>query len=164
MNKKCINKTCLISVIAVFIYLIGYGYVVHEIILKPDYLATADMWRTPEEMAAFFPWCLLYPLAFAMIFTCLFKKFRMGMASGCPESAGSCCPIKSGGLCFGIKLGLLLGLLMAQSYIWMPIPYDLAVKWFFAGLGQGVGVGIILGMLCGKAGSSCDVKTNEENH
>lgn len=159
--SKCMNKSCLISVIAVTAFLMGYGYVVHEIWLKPDYVATAHMWRTPEEMAAFFPFCLIFPIGLAMLFTCLFKKFRMGLATCCPDSANTCCPIKSGGLCFGIKLGLILGLLMSNAVIWMPIPTDLAVKWFFAGLGEGIGVGVILGMLCGKSGSSCEVKTDE---
>lgn len=167
MNTACNKKACLISIVAVTLFLMGYGYVVHQIWLMPDYQATADMWRTPEEMKAFFPWCMLFPIAFAAIFTCLFKKFQKGYAVCCPESAGSCCPIKSGGMCFGLKLGLLLGLLMAQSYIWMPIPYELAVKWFFAGLGEGLGVGIILGMITRKmsgescAKSACDTPENK---
>lgn len=154
---KCMNKTCLISVIATSLFLMGYGFVVHEILLKADYMATADMWRTPEEMQTFFPWCMLFPVGIAMVLTCLFKKFKAGCAAKCPDAAASCCPIKSGGLCFGMKIGLLFGLLMAQSYIWMPIPLDLAVKWFFAGLGQGVGAGIVLGMVCQTTNTtSCD--------
>lgn len=160
MKSSCNKKACIISVVAVTLFLMAYGWLVHGVVLKPDYDATASMWRSEEEMQQFFPFCMLFPIAFAMIYTCLFKKFQKGLIACCPEAGNTCCPIKSGGMCFGLKLGLLLGLLMAQGYMWLPIPLSLAVKWFVAGLVEGLGVGIILGMISGKCSNntSCEVK------
>ena len=106
----------------------------------------------------------------AIVFTCFFKKFRK-CAAAChcgPECAcgpncpckiavadkNSCCPIKSGGLCFGLKIGLIMGILMASTYIYMPIPSSLAIKWFFAYLVEGIGIGAVLGICSGIGGKN----------
>ena len=170
-TKKPCMKTCIISFIGVFAFLFGYDWLVHGKLLMADYEATASMWRSQEEMQQFFGWCIAYHAALAAVITCFFKKFRCATSGCCAcckcgpdckcakESATSCCPIKSGGLCFGIKVGLLLGLAHASSYIWMPIPADLAVKWFFAYLVQGIGAGVVLGMLCKSKSGACGTGT-----
>lgn len=151
-TKKPCMKTCLISFVGVFAFLFGYDWLVHGHLLMADYEATASMWRPKEEMQQFFAYCIAYHVILAAVITCWFKKVRAchaACATQCStEGATTCCPIKSGGLCFGIKVGLLLGLAHASSYIWMPIPGDLAVKWFIAYLVQGAGAGCVLGMLC----------------
>lgn len=158
MNKsKPCMKTCLISVVAVFAFLFGYDWLVHGQLLKADYEATASLWRSQEEMQKMFVWCIAYHAALAIVLTCWFKKVRACHAAcktECStEAATTCCPIKSGGLCFGMKVGLLLGITHASSYIWLPIPAALAIKWFIASLVQGMGAGVVLGMLC--KGKSC---------
>ena len=166
MGTTCNMKSCLLSVIAVTVFLLVYGYVIHEIFLKADYMATKRLWRSAKAMEELAIWGVLFNIAIAMVFTCMFKKFQMGYAACKGQSGDQKCPVKSGGLCYGIGLGLLLGLLMAQSYIWMPIPVDLAVKWFFTGLFEGIGVGVILGMLYKPNAGSCNLdtgKTTENN-
>lgn len=156
MVSECNKKACVISFIAALAFVFGYDWFVHGQLLKADYEATASLWRTPEEMEQFWPWCIAYHIALAAILTCLFKKFRKGVLACCPDSANTCCPIKTGGLCFGVKIGLLLGIVHASSYIWLPIPGSLAIKWLLTGLGQGIGVGVILGIISGKfSGGSC---------
>ncbi len=162
MTAKPCMKTCLISVVAVFAFMMGYDWFVHGHLLKADYEATANLWRTPEEMQQFFPYCLAYHAILAMVLTCLFKKFRAGVSACCPEAATACCPIKSGGICFGIKIGLLLGVVGASPYIWLPIPGALALKWFVASCVQGLGVGAILGMLC--KGKDCGTGSCGTHH
>ncbi|MDX2074434.1 MAG: hypothetical protein SFX19_08755 [Alphaproteobacteria bacterium] len=164
-TKKCCPKTCIISFIAVFAFLFGYDWLVHGHLLMADYEATASLWRPQEEMQQFFGYCIAYHAALAAVLVCFFKKFRSckcGPTCQCnPEAASSCCPIKSGGLCFGIKVGLLMGLAHASNYIWLAIPGDLAVKWFIAYLVQGAGAGVILGMVCKSKScskGSCDMK------
>lgn len=154
---KCDKKTCIISFIAVFAFLFGYDWLVHGTLFKPDYDALSGVItvRPEEEMKQLFIWCIAYHALLAAVVTCLFKKFRKGMIACCPESANTCCPIKTGGLCFGLKIGLLLALAHTSVYIWMPIPGALAVKWFIAYLVQGAGAGALLGILSGGKGSSC---------
>ncbi len=155
--KKC-AFSCLISVVAVFVFLNLYGMLVHGHLLMADYQATANLWRTQEEMQTMCIGWLAYYAVLSIILTCWFKKSRSAFAACSTTSAPSCCPIKSGGLCFGLKLGLLMGTMMASSYLYMPIPGELAVKWFFTGLVEGLGIGVILGMTC-RGKTNCDMKS-----
>ncbi len=157
-TKKPCMKTCMISMVAVFAFLMGYDMFVHGTLLKADYEATAALWRPEAEMKEMFVFCFLYHLVLAATITCLFKKFRAGYSACCPEAATACCPIKSGGVCFGLKIGVLMGAISAASYIWLPIPGALAIKWFIASLVQGIIAGAILGMLC-KGKGDCGTKT-----
>lgn len=147
--KPCKMTACLIPMAAVFIFLNLYSMLVHGHLLMEEYTATASLWRTEEEMNALAPYWAAYYALFAMAATCLFKKMCKCKLScnkgGCTPTR---CPIKSGGTCFGLKLGIILGLGMASSYLYMPIPSSLAIKWFLTGLGEGLGIGIILGMTC----------------
>ena len=170
-DKKCCPMSCLISIVAVFIFLNLFNWAVHGLWLMPDYQATAPLWRTQEDMQGFHVWWLLYFAAMAVITTCFFKKFCKGYAAchcgpscpcgmNCPckqaVATKKSCPIQTG-LCFGLKLGLILGLPMASSYLYMPIPLALAVKWLVAGVLEGLGIGLVLGMLSGGKGKSCGV-------
>lgn len=105
----------------------------------------------------------------AAVLTCLFKKFRKGYAAckaECPatgaaaseEARTSCCPVKSGGICFGIKIGLLLAVFKSGAYVAMPIPGDLAIAWFVATFIEGIGAGVILGMVCKGKSGACEMK------
>ena len=153
-NKKPCMKTCIISVIAVFAFLFGYDWLVHGQLLKADYEALKGIIsvRADEEMKQYFIWCIAYHALLAAVITCWFKKVRACHAACATEcattAATTCCPIKSGGLCFGIKVGLLLALAHTSVYIWLPIPGALAVKWFVAYVVQGAIAGCILGMIC----------------
>lgn len=154
MKKECKMSACLIPTAAVFVFLFLYNCLVHGNLLMEEYKATANLWRTEEEMNALQAGWLAYYALLAMVTTCWFKKTKSAfMCKSSPADATSRCPIKSGGACFGLKLGLLMGLLMASSYLYMPIPGSLAIKWFFTGLGEGLGIGLILGVTC--RGSSC---------
>lgn len=161
--KHCMNKSWLLSFIAVFIFLYVFNMVVHGTLLMDEYLKTADLWRSEEEMRALgFHWWIIYYALLSAVVVCWFKKTRPSLSklSGA-EAMTTCCPVKSGGWCFGLKLGLVMGLLMAVSYLYMPIGESLAVKWFLTGLAQGLGVGVILGMTC-KGTNTCAVKEAKE--
>lgn len=147
-KTHCKKKTCLISVVAVTLFLCAYSYLIHHKLLAADYAATSNIWRSKEEMAGLGVYWPIYHLLLAMVVTCWFGKTRACLASCGTESATTCCPVKSGGLCFGLKLGLIMGLGMGVAYLYLPIPFTLAVKWFLAGFVEGLGIGAILGMLC----------------
>lgn len=163
-EKKCCPVQCAISFIAVLVFLFAYDWLVHGHLLMADYQATASLWRPEAEMQALWPWCIAYHVALAAVITCFFKKFKKGMAACCPESCETRCPIKSGGVCFGMKVGLILALSHSVNYIWLAIPGDLAVKWFAAYLIQGIGAGAVLGIVSGGKGkgscatTSCSTK------
>ena len=154
-GTKCNKKTCLISFLAVYIFMMAYSFVVHGILLKADYDATANLWRPMAEMEQLGAICWLLHALMAAVLVCLFKKFKKGVAACDAGAATSSCPIKSGGICFGLKIGLLLGAYHASFYVLLPIPLDLAVKWFFAELFMGIGIGAVLGMVC--KSKHCDI-------
>ena len=150
---QCV-KPMLISTIAVAIVLFGLEYVIHGIWLKPMYQQTAALWR-PEGEMGMFPWCIIRLLTLSFIYSALFCKCKIAkMDEACSTDGKACCPIK-GSLCFGIVLGSLIGVMMASSYLWMPIPGELAIKWFIAGLVEGVVVSAVLSCLCSKKSGSC---------
>ena len=47
-KSECPVKKCLLSVVAVFIFLMAYNFVVHHNLLMDDYRATASLWRGPK--------------------------------------------------------------------------------------------------------------------
>jgi hypothetical protein len=144
------KKTCIFSALAVFIFLAAYNFVVHGILLKSLYMETAPLWRPVEEIHALMPWSWVQYAVLALVFTCLFKKCRTkaGECGTKPDVATTSCPIQSGGVCFGMKIGLLMAVNCAACYIYMPIPGTLAAAWFAASLFEGIGAGILLGVIC----------------
>lgn len=162
MNTQCNKKACIISFIAVLAWLFGYDWFVHGTLMKADYEATASLWRTPEDMQQLWSWCIAYHVVLAAVLVCFFKKFRKGYSACCPESQNTCCPIKTGGVCFGLKVGLIMGLMHVSSYLWMPIPGALAVKWFVIYLVQGIGAGAVLGIVSGKFAGNGSCETTKD--
>lgn len=155
MKKECKVSACLIPMVAVAVFIFLYSCLTHGWLLMDEYAATASLWRPQAEMETMCPLWIGYYLLLAGILTCWFKKSKCAFACAtAPGEKPSCCPIKSGGCCFGLKLGLLMGVLMASSYLYMPIPISLAVKWFFTGFFEGLGIGVVLGITC-RGGSSC---------
>ena len=147
--KQCM-KPMIISTIAVAISLFLTEWLIHGVWLKPLYEQTASLWRPMNEMGMF-PWCIIRLLALGFLFSALYCK--------CKKSGGECatdgkkeCP-KKAAMCFGVMLGLLIGTMMASSYLWMPIPGELAIKWFIGGLAQGIVVSLVLSRVCCSKGS-----------
>lgn len=124
----------LIMIIAGFAFLFGYDYVVHHILLMDLYEQTSDMWRPMEEMESFFPFMLARQVLLVTIIGYIFTRNFEGKGIG-------------EGIRFGIPIGLLLALEMASSYIWMPIPLNLALSWAAGGLGTGIALGVIFALI-----------------
>lgn len=157
--QNCPKKKCLISALAVFVFMSLYEHFFHGCPWMVNmYQQTAALWRTPEAMKEMMPWFIGKDVILALIFTCLYKKFAMAYMSdaGTCSATGekkACCPIQRG-LCFGMKIGLLLGTLQGSAYAYMPIPLDLAIAWFVGGVVEGLGIGLVLSLICNK--KECD--------
>lgn len=137
----CPVKQVVISAVAVFAVIFGFNWLFHGIYMMPDYKATAALWRSEEEMQGMMHICLiqkgLMSLAIAGLFCWLGKN-----------CGGIGCPVK--GAKFGLLIGLLLGASMFGSYMWLPIPLEMAVKWLLGDVVMGVLIGAVLGLLNGK--------------
>lgn len=120
----------LLSTLVGFLFIFGLDYLVHQNLLMDLYEQTASFWRAEESMTDFFPLMIARTLLLAAIPAYIYTRNHEG--KGIME-----------GLRFGIPLGLLFALFMSSSYIWMPIPLELAIGWAISGLVTGLGLGVI---------------------
>lgn len=159
-NTNCSSQGCLVkwlvAAAVTFAVLFGCGYVIHHIWLMPIYQQTVALWLLMDQMQQMFPLLMLYYVALALIISALFCKIKKAKMAACATDGsmsecrigGRHCPIKFG-ICFGLLIGLFMGVQCAGSYIWMPIPKELAVKWLIGDVVQGLIIGVVLSLLCG---------------
>lgn len=158
--SKCPKSQCLISFVAVFAFMFLYDKVFHSCKwIMDQYDQTPQLWRTAEDMGQYFPWFFVRYGILTAVICCLYKKMCQCATTSCsgkPVNEGAGCCMKPGtcvhkrSMCFGAKIGVLIGTVQASSYIWMPISSSIALAWFGAAVVQGIGVGLILSFLCKK--------------
>lgn len=168
--KDCPVQKCLLSVLAVFAFMMAYEIFEHSVLLDPLYKATQNIWRPRAQMDDLTTWYMVHTAILAALFVCLYSRFS---DKHCGTGAMMCstkdapatvpqddkpCPYKRS-VVFGIKIGLIMGVLNSRSYAWMPIPMELSMGWFFGSLAEGAGIGLVLGLVskCGSKGE-CSTK------
>jgi len=127
------TKKFIIAGVASFIAIFLFDMVWHGKLLVEQYQATSFLWRSPEEMQAYFNWAIL--LQAALGFAAAFIFTRHYENKGMKE-----------GIRFGLMLGAVLGIMSFTMYAYMPIPMSLAIAWFVGSLIQGVLIGIVCSM------------------
>jgi hypothetical protein len=131
MNVKRLVLACL----AVFVLVFAYDFVLHEIILKTDYVTTGYLWRPVDEMQKYFP-SLLFGQVLLSVAFCTIYAFLVGNR-GC--------------LRCGVIYGLLVGLLLCGPNFIMfavqPMPLLLIIKWTIGRLIQTLLAGLVLGLI-----------------
>ena len=126
----------LIACIAVFLLWSGADYLFHGVILEEAYQLTARLWRPEGEakMGLHTLVVLCSAVLFSAIYTFLVstRSVRNAILYGALFGAAS-------GISFGYGM-----------YAFMPLPYDMALTWFFTSLVEGVLGGLALGFILGK--------------
>lgn len=126
------TKRILIAVVATFIVWSGLDFVIHGILLKPSYDATASLWRPMEEMKM--PLMYGVTLAFTICFVLIYGLIeRKSLARGILY-----------GTLFGLATGISMGF---GTYTYMPIPLNLAWGWLAGTLVEMVLAGAIVGAI-----------------
>ncbi len=126
-------KSVLICTVAGFIFFFAYNFVVHGHLLISTYALTPQLWRPEADMHSHFTLMLVMYAVLVYVAADIYGRFsRVG---GTGE-----------GVRFGLLLGLFIGCMDALPYVWMPISGTLAVYWFLAGFGQGLGLGVLFAM------------------
>ena len=124
-------KGIVLAIVAVFIAWSALDFVIHGLLLKETYEATAHLWRTMQDTNMMLMHAVT--LAIAICFVLLYER---------------CVSEKS--VSMGLKLGVLFGLaaaiMSASTYVYMPIPLTLAIDWFVAILVQFVIAGWLVGL------------------
>jgi hypothetical protein len=131
MNKNRLVLAC----IAVFVFVFGYEWVFHGILLKDAYAKTANLWRPDPEMQGYFGWLLLGQFILAVTF-CLIYAVR----SGSHYHLGT-------GVGYGFLIGLMRAGLGCITYAVQPVPGSLIGSWFVGGLIEVMLAGAILGAI-----------------
>ena len=127
------SKRTILAIIAVFITWSILDFLIHGLILRPTYEATANLWRPMDEMKM----ALMYfvTLVFSMCFVTIY-----GLMVGQKTLLS--------GIKFGILFGLATGITMGfGSYSYMPIPLSLAWSWFFGSWIEAITAGVIVGAI-----------------
>lgn len=91
--SKINNKSYLVASLIVFLVLVVTDFIIHGVVMKGMYEATASLWRTEPEMQSLFPFMILGQAIVAFTFTRLFAHGHQG--KGIPE-----------GICFGIMMSV----------------------------------------------------------
>lgn len=150
-NENCKMKECIkpmaIGTVAVAVTLFLVEWLVHGVWLMPLYEQTAALWRATNDMGMS-PWGIVRLLALGFLITAIFCKCKQAKMAAC-EAGAKPCPRKMG-FCFGTIIGAFMGTMMASSYLWMPVPAELGIKWFIGGLAEGIAAGLVLSHLASR--------------
>jgi hypothetical protein len=85
-----------LSVLALFVLSLGLGFVVHVLLLGPEYAKLTGLFRPPAEQQAYFLWMLLAHALIAIGFAWIYRK---GLEAGKP--------FLGQGLRFGLAIAVL---------------------------------------------------------
>ena len=129
-------KRTILGVLAVAGAWSALDFVIHGLILRSSYEATARLWRPMPEMKL----GVLYlaVLIAALAFVCIYVRLvaEKGLGSGVKY-----------GLLFGLATGVSMGY---GTYAVMPIPAHMALVWFIGSLVEATVGGIIVGSIIRK--------------
>ena len=126
------TKSLLITIVAAFAVVFFTDFLIHGLWLSSAYHATASLWRPQSEMNGFMPWLSAGQFLAAATFSLLW-------AVGFAEKAKVTCSLK-----YGVTMGLFSQANTFITYAVSPLPADIAVKWFIAGVVQGALLGLVV--------------------
>src|SRR3990170_5803721 len=127
------TKRTILAVVGVFIAWSILDFILHGLLLRSTYEATANLWRPMDQMNT--PLMYFLTLVFAVCFVLIYGLLvgQKSLASG----------IRFGAL-FGLATGITMGF---GSYSYMPIPLTLAWSWFFGSWIESITAGVIVGAI-----------------
>lgn len=122
------------AIAAAFVLIFVTDMLVHGLWLKPDYQATSSIWRPEAEMTSMMYWMFLAQLICAVTFVVIWAKGAPGRSIGT-------------GIMFGLLMGLFQQIWAIVNYVVLPMPGELAAKWFFAGTIQAMLLGLVVALI-----------------
>jgi hypothetical protein len=127
-------KRLILAMVAGFVVIFATDYLIHGLRLVPDYESTKSLWRPEAEMHSRFQWMILAQVICAVTFVIIWAKGVVGGSVG-------------NGIAFGLLMGLFQQIWAIVDYVVIPMPGELAAKWFFSGLAQAVLLGIVTALV-----------------
>ena len=122
------NARFVTSVVVLFVLSMAIGFVVHAVLLNPDYVQLQHLFRTPADAQGYFPYMLLAHVFMAVGITWIYRAGRDAR------------PWPGQGLRFGLALFVLVTLPTYLIYFAVqPMPSDVVAKQIVLD-----GIGIVL--------------------
>ena len=130
-------KQWLLATLGAFGVIAASDFVIHNLWLGEMYRATAQWWRSPDEMALLKGYMIAGELALAGLLTFIYSR-------GYEPGKGTV----SQGFRFGVLMGLLLFLpkTFMQHFVY-PYPLALILNWLIGGIAQVTLAGLMIGYI-----------------
>jgi len=129
------TKRLLPAILVVFLFIFGYEWVFHGVLLKGIYESTPQLWRPQSTMPQFMPFLFAGQFLFSLFLGLIFAKGYENRGIG-------------EGVRFGILMGLLLSTVNLVWYAVQPLPEILVLYWVLGGILEMVIAGILLAAIC----------------
>jgi hypothetical protein len=127
------RKRVILGTLGVFILWSVLDFIIHGVLLRSAYEATASLWRPMAQMKLGLMYAVV--LIAASMFVLIFSRFIT------PQTPAS-------GLKFGLLYGIGVGVGMGYgTYSVMAIPYSMALTWFLGSVAEAALGGILLGLI-----------------
>ncbi len=133
-------KRLILAIVAGWVLVLATDYLIHELLLAPLYAATKALWRPESEMPKYFCWMFVAQFLIVTTFVIVWAQGFAGRSIGAAVS-------------FGLLMGAFQQTWAIILFVVMPLPAELAIKWFIAGLVQAVLLGIVTSLVYKPASS-----------
>jgi hypothetical protein len=127
-------KRLIFAIIAGWVVIFATDFLIHNLWLGPLYEATKPLWRPETEMHTHICWMFLAQFLIVATFVIIWAKGFAGRSIGAAIS-------------FGLLMGVFQQTWAIILFVVMPLPGELAVKWFIGGLVQAVLLGIVTSLV-----------------
>jgi hypothetical protein len=127
-------KRLILAILAGWVVIFATDFLIHHLWLGPIYEATKSIWRPEEEMHTHMCWMFCAQFLIVATFVIVWAK---GFAGGSMGTA----------VTFGLLMGVFQQTWAIILFVVLPLPGELAVKWFLGGLVQAVLLGIVTSLV-----------------
>ncbi len=136
-------KKTLGAIVAAFVVYSGTSYLIHQVLLKGAYIASAEVWRSEDSMNHKMWVMFLAQFIFAVGAVLIYQR---GVE-------------KKSWIGQGIRFGILLSLIapvpgFMMDYYVLPVHHRLALHWILTGIAQAIVVALVIAVICQPKGDS----------
>ena len=130
-------KRAMLAMLAIFVAWSVMDFLLHGVILKTEYEATAALWRPMEEMKM----GLIHftVLVSAFVFVYIYYRFFNEKSLGAAVKWG---------ILFGVSVGFSMGI---GTYAVMPVSETMSMAWVFGTIAECLVGGLLLGLIASEA-------------
>ena len=127
-------KRLLLAIFSGWVVIFATDFLIHHLWLGPVYEITKPLWRPEDEMHTRICWMFLAQFLIVATFVLVWAKGFAGRSIGA-------------GISFGLLMGVFQQTWAIILFVVLPMPGELAVKWFVGGLVQAVLLGIVTSLV-----------------